>query len=177
MGACTAHDTACMWRRLRLRTRTRRSETPGECTAHPTCGQARLERLSNKPSAAGGLHTERGVRVAQAEAADEEMEQRGGGDVQRDQRAVKPGYESDEEPGSRHRGSHRTPTPQPAGPSQTVSSRGCQWAQLCTLVSSPACILPPLEGQAQRQALAQPEGPHAAPSWAITHDEPPRCTG
>ena len=55
--------------------------------------------------------------LLQAEAEDEEMEERGGTQAERDQRAVKPGYESDEEPGTRHQQSHRTPTPQP-GPAQ-----------------------------------------------------------
>ena len=49
----------------------------------------------------------------QAEVLDEEMEARGGGQAAHDQRAVKPGYESDEEPGIRHQQSHRTPTPPP----------------------------------------------------------------
>ena len=60
----------------------------------------------------------------QAQPQDEEMEQRGGGDAERDQRAVKPGYESDEEPGTRHQQSHRTATPQPgASQPQQVLTR------------------------------------------------------
>lgn len=62
--------------------------------------------------------------TSQAEAEDEEMEDRGGTQAERDQRAVKPGYESDEEPGTRHQQSHRTPTPQPgsAQPKQACTS-------------------------------------------------------